>query len=508
MTMTAGSTAPLSLWCPPRFGTPRSNRPTLGGEVADVAVRLGKPLMPWQQHVADVAFEVTADGNLWYRFIVLTVPRQSGKTTLVMAKTLWRLTKLAHRLGPQRSTYTAQRRQNARKKLELDFAPAMRASKFFPEVEHNRIVPKRPTEWRLNLNNGSERIQVGPTCYWQIDAPTEEGGHGDTLDDGTIDEAFVHQDDEVEGAMSPSQITRPSAQTWVLSTAGNEKSYYLWRKVLEGRSACETGNHGRTAYFEWSAPDDADPGDPETWRLCSPALGHTITLDALAAEWEKAQRAQARGQEGISTFRRAYLNQWPDIPVLPEEAAEVESKIPAGDWLECLDRDPANAPTKVEFALDVSPDRKRATIGASGRRSDGRFHVEVVENRHGTSWLVARTVELVGRHGGHVTLDPAGPAGALIEPLVEAGVEVRKVTMREHAQACGAFVDDVIEHQLRHGGQDVLDNAVAAAVERNVEDVWLWSRRRSGDADITPVVAVTLARWAASKSNEGPPNLW
>ena len=40
--------------------------------------------MPWQRHVADIAYELDEDtGRLAYREVRLTVPRQSGKTTLM-----------------------------------------------------------------------------------------------------------------------------------------------------------------------------------------------------------------------------------------------------------------------------------------------------------------------------------------------------------------------------------------------------------------------------------------
>jgi hypothetical protein len=45
--------------CPPLYATPRDpSRETLGGEVAAIAAQLGKPFMPWQRLVADVAMEL------------------------------------------------------------------------------------------------------------------------------------------------------------------------------------------------------------------------------------------------------------------------------------------------------------------------------------------------------------------------------------------------------------------------------------------------------------------
>src|SRR5215471_415319 len=38
--------------------------------------------MPWQQFVVDVACEVDAAGRFAYQLVLVTVPRQSGKTTL------------------------------------------------------------------------------------------------------------------------------------------------------------------------------------------------------------------------------------------------------------------------------------------------------------------------------------------------------------------------------------------------------------------------------------------
>ena len=66
--------------------------------------------MPWQQHVADVALELDPEtGELYYEEVVITVPRQSGKTTLLIALMVWRCVMMARRLAlPQTVTYLAQ----------------------------------------------------------------------------------------------------------------------------------------------------------------------------------------------------------------------------------------------------------------------------------------------------------------------------------------------------------------------------------------------------------------
>ena len=131
--MTVAMTSPDSwLACPPRYGTPRrEDRPTRGGDVARFAQAVGTDLMPWQRHVADVALEVEpSTGRLRYRRVVLTVPRQSGKTTLMLATFLHRSLGMG---SAQISAYAAQNGLDARvrlqrewHKLSLQGSPALR----------------------------------------------------------------------------------------------------------------------------------------------------------------------------------------------------------------------------------------------------------------------------------------------------------------------------------------------------------------------------------------------
>ena len=50
--------------------------------MAELAKATGRPFMAWQAQVADVALEVDEGGRFCYQLVLVTVPRQSGKTTL------------------------------------------------------------------------------------------------------------------------------------------------------------------------------------------------------------------------------------------------------------------------------------------------------------------------------------------------------------------------------------------------------------------------------------------
>lgn len=470
----------------------------MGPAIGEVARRLGRELMPWQQDLVDVAFKYDPVTSLLrYTEIDLTVPRQSGKTLLIFAKKVFRLIVLARKYGPQTSTYTAQSRQKARKKLEREWAELLRASPSFREVAHAKARPSKPTEWRLSLNNGSEAIQFGSGSYLQIDAPSRTGGHGDTLDDGTIDEAWAQEDDTVEAGMRPAMATRMNAQLWVISTAGDATSKYLWRKIVAGRAASLSGQHGSVCFADYSAADDADPGDPATWWSCMPALGHTVTEAFVASEWERAQR---KGQEGIDSFRRAYLNQWPEIPILEDKP---ESVIDSKAWADAAKAD-ASELSPIALAVDVTPNRAFASIGLAGRRPDGRVQVEVIDNRPGTAWVVPRLVDLIARRDPcALLLDKTSPAASLLPALAEAGVEPYVTTATDMAQAFGGFYDAATQDGLRHTGDPLLAQALAAARTRDLAGGRAWTRH--GAADISPLVTVTLAHFGLVKFGMSTP---
>lgn len=430
--------------------------------------------MPWQRHVADVALEVDpGTGHLAYRQVILTVPRQSGKTTLILAVG-------THRglgFGPRQVIrYGAQTRNDARQKWEDDYVEILQASPL------RKLFTVRKT-------NGNEAILFKNRSRWGITANTEKAGHGSTLDLAFLDEAFSQTDHRMEQAFKPAMITRDSPQLWVVSTAGTDDSLYLIDKRDMGRKLAESDVRRGIAYFEWSAPDDADPGDPVVWRACMPGLrsnGGIIDEDAIASEFTSMK---------LIEFQRAYLNQWPDRnaaePVIPHEV-----------WAALVaDRLRVERPV---FAVDATPNRDAAAIAAAGRRPDGLGQLEILDSRGGTGWVVDRVVELNRRHRPAAwVLDPASAAGAWLPKLQEKGIEPVLVTGREMAQACGAFYEAAVEDAaFRHIDDVALNVALSGAKKRPLGDAWAWHRRDSS-IDISPLVAATLA-WHGLATHGGP----
>jgi hypothetical protein len=92
-------------------------------------------------------------------------------------------------------------------------------------------------------------------------------------------------------------------------------------------------------------------------------------------------------------------------------------------------------------------------------------------------------------------VDDTGPAGSLVAPLEAAELEVVKPSTRARAAADGGLYDAVMDSRsLRYRPHPALDAAVAGAAKRPLGDSWAWARRGLS-VDISPLVAVSLARW-------------
>jgi len=242
------------------------------------------PLLPWQTRVLRTALELE-DGRPAYRDVLVSVPRQSGKSSLALALIVERLL----RAPDQHVLYAAQNRLAARAKM----------LRWWPRLAHSPLGDR----FKLYRGFGAEQIACDNGSTWELLSSNETAGHGETTDLVVVDEAWVHQDSRVEQAVRPTMATREDAQLWAMSTAGTAKSVWWRQKLDAGRAAAEMGVSDGLACFDWSAPETANPADEATWRGCMPALGRLVTLRTVRTDL---------GNMGIPEFRRAYLNQWPD----------------------------------------------------------------------------------------------------------------------------------------------------------------------------------------------------
>lgn len=455
--------------CTPRVSTSRTpGRKNHGKQVAKIAEILGSPLMPWQQLVADVATEyhIVNDAEIpYYREVIVTVPRQAGKSTLLLALFLHRalLSKT-----PQRLAYTCQTGWDARKKLLDDWVPIIEKSAIGNAAK--RIYRGAGNEAVVFKNES--RLETLPT--------TSTAGHGRTLDVGAIDEAFSDTDDRREQAMLPAMATRKAAQLFVVSTAGTNESAYLRRKVAAGRAAVAEGITKGMAYFEWSALENDDPDDEATYWRAIPSLGITVDIETIR---------HARRTMTDNEFRRAWLNTW-------TQATELAIPAPAWNKAQEIKTKPGG---ELAYCLDISLDRAISSIAVA----DELGRLEVIETRPGTGWVVDRLTEIVGKHGGRVAIDMYGPAGAYAPLLEAAKITVEKYALKDICHAANRFYDALIEGRVKIRPNENLDRAAQAVRKKPIGSSWLWARNDPA-VDLTPLLAASVAYHCATDKRAKP----
>lgn len=463
----------------PRYAPERDPRMASdGGKVAVVARALGTPLLPWQQLVADVATEYNpadvasahdpriAPGRprRWrYRTVVITVPRQCGKSVLTRIVQVQRaLMSAGHHVF-----MTAQMGKDAAERW-ADLAEAVESSDVLSRLAH---PPRRSV--------GSQAVRFKNRSWIRPFAPGPKAVHGYSPHLVSIDEAWAFDAAEGEAllaAIRPAMQTRTDRQLWIVSTAGDARSAFLRDLVDRGRA----GTDPDMAYFEWSADPDADPYDPDTWRF-HPGLGHLITLDDLAGEAE-AMRGTAHG-----AFLRGYLN----LSTLSRETV-----LPLDRW-DALAAEQTPPPVRsLHLAYDVDADRRAAAIWAAWREGE-TTQTRCVMYRHGWTWL-APTIAQLREDWRPATIgaDDAGPARQVTDELrTTYGLDIEPLGARDFATATGSVIaatDPDAAGNLAHDGSPIVRAAIENAATRRLGQAIAWDRNASL-AGISPLIALTVA---------------
>ena len=463
----------------PRYATaPTPGAPNDLHQIIVTAKALGTPLMPWQRQVARVASErIPGEENRFrYPIVVLTVPRQSGKTTLMRAV----LTQRAL-MNPNRvAFYTAQTGKDA----------SARWNDLVKQIEQgplSRYVKKR-------MAAGSQSLTFPNGATIAPFAPTAKSLHGYTPHDVMLDEIFAWdeaQGEDLMGAIKPAQITLADRQLWLVSTMGTKESEFLHRWVEIGRQA--TGDpEANVAYFEWSLEEGLDPYNPAHWGF-HPALEHTIKLSDLV----EASEVHTRGE-----WLRAYMNRrsaTADSFIDPEKISQVFGEHEPPRWSE------------VAIAYEADPQRRRSAIWAAWN-VDGVPHLHVVKSEPGVEWLAPEVTRIFDEERPvSITADHVSTTRSVTEDLQMAhtrrrganGVEVDTLTTGDFATACIELKAAIEENRVVIGESAALREALDNVVTRPLGESWAISRAKSS-GPVSDAIAAAIALRAVKQSRPAP----
>lgn len=393
--------------------------------------------MPWQHEGTDVALEIDPrTGKYYYGTVLMTVPRQAGKTTVGLVVPT---TKCLIHPGTK-AWHTSDIGLKARKKV-LDFYKDAATSPLSAAWHLKRGAGDTVAEF---LYSGSE-LRPFP--------PTAESLHQEQSDHVNVDEAWVHDQeagDALLQAIGPTQATRPGAQTWILSTAGDASSTWFHDMLDAGP------DQPRVCVIDWGIPDDADPTDIDLVASYHPAIGHTIDREFLVTEL---------GRMGPDQFARAYGNRRTTartraISAEVWEALRSTTLVPAG--------------ARTGFGAAVARDRSRTAIVAAAELEDGTALVVVVDSRPGTAWAPARITEIADRYHAHevFAIDRAQYSAALWDELDRAEVPMQTVHGHDVLAATGDLLDRIRDRRILFRQDIAMDSSVDAAILRRGQRLW------------------------------------
>ncbi|MFC6089451.1 hypothetical protein [Saccharothrix lopnurensis] len=477
-----------------------------GAEAADLMARAGKPLYEWQRDSVQLLLSIRDDGRWACVEYAEIVARQNGKGGVLEARVLAGFLLLGERLimWSAHEVKTASEAFIRIKELLQALDPRPDEEK---AADPNFILVDGDVPVKISEANGQEgfkRLDTGQRI--RFIARSKGSGRGFSGDLNIIDETFAYTGAQ-HAALFPTMLARPNPQiiytsTPPLSPDSGEVMHTLRARakaVLEALAAL--GNHGgddRFGFRDWGLEgdldnlDQVDLDDPRLWARVNPSLGHSwMTLEILAI---------ARRTLPLLEFAREVLCIWP-------RAQDNAGAIDANRWAAL--RDPESRRVgEIALGVDISPDREWAVIAFYGVRADGVGHLQLLDYRPGTDWVIERLALLrqvlrpigigMGK-GTYASLENALRDNGFTvpeDPDKPRRGQVLVLDYLDMSAGCSQMLDAVKHSRLRHVGDDPLDKAVAAAKVRQTTDSVVWARKQDkAKNDIGPLVAGTEAKY-------------
>ena len=460
-------------------------------------------LLPAQEWLFIHALEIIGDFDTgWYfrfRTVLVLMARQQGKTMMSEILALFFL----YALGVQLIIGTSTNLDAAEEVWDGVVDIAETNEELAEEIED------------IKRSSGRKTITLSGRRRYRIAAANRKGARGKSGDLILLDELREHQDFSAWSAVTKTTMARPNAIVWCMSNAGDGSSVVLRNLRMKAHKKLgdpdginrDAGNtmiqyeeledfdDDTLGLFEWSAHPDAVITDRDEWALANPSLGYGFVTERSLAS--------ACATDPPDEFKTECLCQWvtstvtPPFPVDSWDAGKDENSTIAKD-------------SPLWWGVDVSSDRAHASIAVCGIRPDGAWHIELVEYRSGTGWLVKWFQNAAPNYRGmRVALQSKGaPIGSMMDVLgaIE-GIEIIECKGKDVAGWCGRMYDavasstetDIDAVPVYHITQPALDLAANIAATRPLGDgAWAWDRNKSME-DISPLVAVTMALGAATQ---------
>lgn len=462
---------------------------TYGPEARELCKRAGQTLDPWQCDAIDLMLGCRADGK-WacYEYAEI-VARQNGKGAILEARVLAGFLLL----GEKTIMWSAHEYKTA---IEAFRRMRTLLRRLGSQVGNNEnLLEVDGVRIKICNTNGEEGFErLDTEARIKFIARSKSSGRGFSGDLLIIDESFAYTLMQQEAVM-PAMSARPNAQIIYTTTPPLDGVSGEVMFILKARA--DAGGDDSLGWRDWGIEgelehlDKIDLDDRALWGASNPSVGIRLTEETILRE--------RRSMSDVG-FARERLCVWPAV-------ARGNVHIDPKSWAAMADEaSTRTAAGGVAIGVDVSPLRDYAAVCVYGVREDGHGHVQLADFRPGTKWLIPRLVELretleplavaMGRGTFaylSTELDKAGFTPPEDPEAPEAG-DLAVTSAVDMAAATGQVLDAVREETFRVVPNHHLDVAVGGGKTKQSGDTIAWTAAGS-DVDISPLVAMTLARW-------------
>jgi phage terminase large subunit-like protein len=436
----------------PRLHSPYIKGKNRGDEIAQLAESIGLPLLPWQDFVIRDMTSVD-DENMFIRKTNLVLcARQQGKTHLA------RMMMLAHLylFGSKNVIIMSSNRSMALDTFRQVAYAIEESSELNKQVKQIRFA------------NGTESIELKSGARLDVVAATRDGSRGRTADLLYIDEVREISEEGFRAA-TPTTRARPNAQTLLTSNAGDSFSSVL-NNLRERALSFPPKTFG---FYEYSAPQFAKISDRDAWAMANPALGYTVTEEALE-EAVATQPVETTKTELLCQWISSTQSPWPHMAV--EDASDITLEMSPG-------------PLTI-FAFDVAPSRRDGSLVMGQVLPDGRIGVAVLEVFHSDVsidelYMADHIAKWCKDFYPRTVCYDKYTTASIAKRLEINGIHITDISGQKGYQASGDLYEALANKRLVHSGQDTLVTHFANCAAKESDSSWRIVRRKSaGPVDI------------------------
>ena len=442
---------------------PRLQAPALKGanklqDVKDLCTIIDMPLLPWQEYVLKDMLSIDKKGSWIRKTNLLLIARQNGKTHLA------RMLILAHLIKWETNVLI----MSSNRAMALD--TFRQVTSLLENNDHLKGFVKQ-----IRHANGTESIEMLSGARLDVVAATRDGSRGRSVNGLLFIDELREITEEGYRAAIPTTRAHPNSHTLLTSNAGDAFSV-----VLNGMRERALENPPKTfGFYEYSAPQYCKITDRAAWAMANPALGYTITEEALE---------EAVATSPIENTRTELLCQWIDSLSSPwphgilEETSDSSLEIPAGPY--------------TIFGFDVSPSRRNCSLVAGQILPNGKIGVGILQTWESQVSIddlrVAADIKAWSDiyRPRQICYDKYATA-SIAERLANAGCVTQDVSGAQFYQACGDLLNGLVNHQVVHNGQENLIQQMNNCAAKTNDAAWRIVKRKSA-GDISAPIGLAM----------------